>query len=245
MKNLFNKVFKQLKELGKLTPVAFLTAIMPIIGGTILLIYAVPLGAWLREDLFRGIPTYFFGMLILCGLSILTTNIIATLGGWSFGFEVGTVVLMLGIIASALLSYFINSRIAGDKLLKVFAKRPKAEAVYQALLNEKSWRTTLIIFLLRLSPAFPFGLTNFLLASARVSIKSFLIGTFFGMLPRSSALAFVGSQLAVLDFNKREDSQMVIFGIIATVICVIVISIISKRALMRLTMQQEKAAVNL
>ena len=44
------KIVGYLKELGKLTPIAFLTAILPIIGGTILLIVALPLGHWLRTN---------------------------------------------------------------------------------------------------------------------------------------------------------------------------------------------------
>jgi uncharacterized membrane protein YdjX (TVP38/TMEM64 family) len=180
---------------------------------------------------------YFFGVVFFCGLSLLPTNVIGIVGGWAFGFEIGITVLILAIVSAATLAYLIHSRIVGDTLPHVFEKHPKAEAVYQALVEQDIRRTTLIIFLLRLSPAMPFGLSNFLMASARVPLKSFLIGTFFGMLPRSSAVVFVGAGLSELSVNESQESWLIIFGIVATIVSVIVISIVAKRALERLTQE--------
>lgn len=241
MKNLFKKIYGYFKELGNLTPIALITAFLPIVGGTILLIVAIPLAEWLRENWEIGVPMYLLGVLVFCGLAILTTNIIGTLGGWAFGFEWGIVVLMAGIVGAAFISFVIHTRIVGDKLPQVFETRPKAQAIYKALLERKFWRITLIIFLLRLSPAMPFALTNFLMASARVPVKSFVLGTFLGMLPRSAAVVFIGSGLSELNFDNSQDSWLIIVGIAATIISVIVIGIISKHALQRLTGEKQIA----
>ena len=235
IKNLFKKIYGYLKELGNLTPIAFFTTFSPIPGGLILLAFAVPLGNYLRENWEVGAPLYLLGVLIFCGLAILTTNIIGVIGGWAFGFDLGIAVLITGVVGAALISYSIHSRIVGDRLPQVFEKHPKAKAIYEALVEQSAWRTTLIVFLIRMSPAMPFALTNFLLASARVQVKSFIVGTFFGMLPRSSAVVLVGSGLSELSFNNMENSWLLIFGIAATIISVIVIGNISRRALERLT----------
>jgi uncharacterized membrane protein YdjX (TVP38/TMEM64 family) len=97
----------------------------------------------------------------------------------------------------------------------------------------------LIIFLLRLSPAMPFALTNFLMASARVPLKSFIGGTFLGMLPRSSAVVFVGSGLSELAFNDPQEAWLIVFGIIATIVSIIFITIVARRALERMTRQNQ------
>jgi uncharacterized membrane protein YdjX (TVP38/TMEM64 family) len=231
----FRKIYRYIKELGKITPIAFVTTFLPIAGSSVLLTIAYPLGFWLRENWEIGAGLYVGGIIIFCGLALLPTNVIGVVGGWAFGFELGITLLITGICMAALASFTIHSRIVGDKLPHVFESHPKAEAIYKALLGKAAWRTTLIIFLLRLSPAMPFALTNFLMASARVPVKSFLVGTFFGMLPRSSAVVFVGAGLSELSFENSQDSWLLIGGIIATVVSVFVIGIISKRALERLT----------
>ena len=235
MGNSFKKIYGYLKELGKLTPIAFVTTFLPIPGGLILLAFAVPLGNWLRENWEIAVPLYLLGVLIFCGLAILTTNIIGVIAGWAFSFDLGIAVLITGVVGAALISFFIHSRIVGDRLPQVFEKHPKAKAIYEALVGQSARRTTLIIFLIRMSPAMPFALTNFLMASARVPVKSFIVGTFFGMLPRSSAVVFVGSGLSELSFDNPENSWLLLFGIVATIISVIVIGNISRRALEHLT----------
>jgi uncharacterized membrane protein YdjX (TVP38/TMEM64 family) len=172
---------------------------------------------------------------LFCGFSLLPTNVIGLIGGWAFNFYLGLALVIFSICGSALISFLIHTRIAGKKLPEVFDHHPKAKAIYTALLGEELWRTTLIIFLIRLSPAMPFALTNFLMASARVPVKAFLIGTFFGMLPRSSAIVFVGAGLSELSFENNEDSSLLIFGIAATIVSAIIIGVFAKNALGRLT----------
>ena len=237
IRNLFKKIYGYIKEFGSLTPIAFVTAFLPILGSAVLIAFAYPLGYWLRENWEIGMPLYLLGVLIFCGLALLPTNVIGLLGGWAFSFDLGIAVLITGIVGAATLSFLIHSRIAGDKLTHVFESHPRAKAIYEALVGQSVWRATLIISLLRMSPAMPFALTNFLMASARVPLKSFVVGTFFGMLPRSSAVVFVGSGLSELNLDNPQSSWLLIFGIIATIISVIIIGNISKRALERLTNQ--------
>jgi uncharacterized membrane protein YdjX (TVP38/TMEM64 family) len=239
LKKLFHKIAVYLRELGKLTPIALVTTFLPAIGGTVLLSVAYPLAFWLRENWAAGAGLFFFGIIVFCGLSILATNIVGLIGGWAFGFELGIALLIAGVVSAATLSFLIHSRIVGDTLPHVFENHPKAQIVYQALVGQSLWRTTLIIFLLRLSPAMPFALTNFLMASARVPLKAFIIGTFGGMLPRSSAVVFVGSGLSELSFDNPQEAWLLIFGIVATIISIIFVTIIARRALARLTREKQ------
>lgn len=239
MKKLFRKIYNLLRELGNLTPIAFITTFMPMIGSTILLIFGVSIGNWMRENWEIGIPLYLFGVLFFCGLALLPTNVIGVVGGWSFGFELGILILITGVVGAATISFLIHQRIVGDKLPEVFEKHPKAQAIYEALLEQNKWRTTLIIFLLRISVIMPFALTNFLMASARVPLGAYVAGTFFGMLPRSSAVVFVGAGLSELSLKNQTDFWIIIGGIVATILSVIIIGSISNRALERLTRKNQ------
>ena len=235
MKKFFGKIYGYVKEFGNLTPIALVTAFLPMIGSAVLILVSYPLGNWLRENWEISVPLYLLGVVIFCGLALLPTNVIGVIAGWVFGFGLGIIVLICGVVGAATVSFLIHSRIVGDKLQQVFNTHPKAKAIYEALVGQSVWRTTLIIFLLRLSPAMPFALTNFLMTSARVPLTAYVVGTFFGMLPRSSAVVFVGAELSELRFDDRQDIWLIIFGIAATIVSIIVIGIISKSALERLT----------
>jgi len=224
--------------MGRLTPIAVVTMLLPMLGSAILIFLAQPVGNWLRENWEIGTPLYLLGILLFCGLALLPTNIVGVLAGWTFSFDLGIAVLITGIVAAALFSFLIHSRIVGDRLPHVFDTHPQAKAIYQALVGQSVWRAALIISLLRLSPAMPFALTNFLMAAARVPLKSFVIGTFVGMLPRSSAVVFLGAGLSELTFDNPQNSWLIIFGIAATIIVVLVIGTISKHALERLYIRE-------
>lgn len=235
IKSVFRRIYNYFRELGKLTPIALVTTFLPFVGSAVLLSVAYPFGGWLRENWEVGTALYVTIFVFFCGLSLLPTNVIGLIGGWAFSFYLGIGLVIFSICAAALISFLIHTKIAGKKLPEVFDHHPKAKVIYRALLGESVWRTTLIIFLIRLSPAMPFALTNFLMASARVPVKAFLIGTFFGMLPRSSAVVFVGAGLSELSFENAEDSRLLIFGIVATVVSAIIIGIIARNALDHLT----------
>ncbi len=210
-----------------------------MVGSTILLVVALPLGNWLRANWEIGSGFFLLGVLVFCGLALLPTNVIGVISGFAFGFPLGTALLISGVVGAATISFLIHTRIAGERLPQVFNAHPKAKAVYEALIGQSVRRTTLIIFLLRMSPAMPFALTNFLMASARVPVKSYLVGTFFGMIPRSSAVVFVGAGLSELNLEDAQNVWLLVVGIAATIISVIVIGNISRRALERLTNQSQ------
>lgn len=241
MTGMFEKLRKTIGELGHLTPMALVTTFLPIAGSTTLIIFLSPIGHWLRENWEFGILVFLAGTLFFCGLSLLPTNVIGIVSGWAFSFEIGLLVLMTGVVGSALISFLINSRISGERLTEVTSKYPRTSAVYNALTHESFWRTTLIIMLFRVSVIMPFAFTNFLLASARVPLRAFLIGTAAGMLPRSAAMVFIGSGLGHLSLENTRDTYMFVLGVIATVASVIVVANLSRRALLRITSESAPA----
>ncbi len=241
MGKLFKKLRDKVSAFKSLTPLALVTAILPMAGSTILLIVGYPLGVWLRENWTIGAPAYVAGILIFCGAALLPTNVIGLIGGWAFDFDLGIAVLMTGVVGASLLSYLIHRRIAGNDLPDLTEQHPKARAVYKALVGRGFWRTTMIVFLLRLSIIMPFAFTNFLLASAKVSWRSFAVGTLFGMLPRSSAVVFAGASLSDLDLKNPTDMWTIGLGLGATVVTMIVMAAIGRRALENITDNAETA----
>ncbi len=235
----FREVIDQAKtrlaELGKLTPIALVTAFLPMLGTVVLLFIGIPLGLWLRENQAVGAIGYTAGVALVCGLALMPTNVIGLIGGFAFGFGPGLALLMVAIVVAAFISYLIHRRIVGDKVPDIAGQHPKAEAIYQALTEHGFARTTLIILLIRLSIIMPFALTNFILAAAKVRPSTFLVGTFVGMLPRSGAMALAGAGLSELALDAGSNVWIIGIGVAASVLAVIVISMISRRALEKLT----------
>ena len=60
----WRKIYGYFKELGKITPVALVTTFLPIVGSSILLIVAIPLGNWLRANWEIGGGLYLLGIFL-------------------------------------------------------------------------------------------------------------------------------------------------------------------------------------
>lgn len=238
---MLSRLTKHIRELGRLTPMALIAIFLPFVGSAILIAFIQPVGEWLRSNWETGSFIFFASTVVFCGLSLLPTNVIGLVGGWAFGFELGALILLCGIVGSAFISFLVNSRISGGKLPDIADRYPRASAVYRSLLRDNFWRTTGIIILLRVSVIMPFALTNFLMASARVPIKSFLVGTAVGMFPRSAAMVFIGSGLSELDLTNSRDTYIFAIGVVATILTVIVIASIARKALERITADESIA----
>lgn len=237
MKRIFANIIDKFRQLGRLTPIALITALLPIAGSSALVVFGYPLGNWMRENWELGAPAFVVGVLFFCGLALLPTNLIGILAGWSFGFWFGMSLLIAGVVGSATISYYINLRLTGETLTALTSRNARADAIHLALTNEGFLKTTAIITLIRLSVVMPFAFTNFFLAAARVPISSFVIGTFLGMLPRSGAMVLLGAGLSELTFDNFNDVWFLVAGIPATIILIIAIAVFSRRALDKLTLE--------
>lgn len=225
----------KLAELGRLTPLAIASMLLPIIGSAALIASLVPTGYWLRENSGIGMPLFVLGIALLCGLALLATNVVGIVGGWSFGFGLGLFLLMSGVVAASVISYLINGRMSGEKLPDMLERYPRASGVYESLLRSDTRTTLTIVSLMRASVVFPFGFTNLFLAAAKVRISPYIIGTAIGMLPRSAAMTFIGSGLAELDLSNTGSTYLFILSLALTIGSLAAIAILSRRALAKLT----------
>lgn len=227
-----------MRDFGKIGSVAGITAVLPIAGSTLLLTFVYQIGPWLQEHQWFGVFMFVSFMTVFCGLALLATNILGIVSGFAFDFQMGILAQLTGIIGASTLMFLISKRYASKKFLSIIDRKPKFKAIHNALLNENFFKTILIITLIRLSPAVPFSLTNFLVSASGISFKTFILGTFLGMVPRASALVFVGSSLSELDFSQPQESWLLVLGIIATILAVCIIGILSKKALSNMVIEK-------
>lgn len=209
-------------------------AIMPGVGTTLLLTTMYSYSPWLQANQEIGILIFVSLMTILCGLALLAINFLGIVSGFAFGFQLGLLTYLAGILGAATVMFILAKRYASNNLQLAIENKPKLKIIQKALINESKWRTLLVLILMRLSPAFPFAATNFLVSASGISFGIFVLATVVGMMPRILAVVFVGSSLSELNFNNSQETWLLLTGILATILAIVLISMISRRALQNL-----------
>ena len=224
-----------INRLGPAGPLALLAATFPPLGGFVLIAYSSRLAIWLRAHPGSGLWIYLVGAAALTALAMLPTYACAFLGGWTFGLWLGFPISMAAFCGGALLAYIINARAAGERVVAIVKEHPKWEAVRVALLGSGFWKSLWIITLLRLPPQSPFAATNFILATTRAPIGAYVLATFIGMAPRTTAAMWAASHASKLDFSDGKSIWSFTIGLIVTIAIVAIIGHLAKQAIKRVT----------
>jgi uncharacterized membrane protein YdjX (TVP38/TMEM64 family) len=235
MRSFTERVKRFIVDYGVIGSMTGYTAIMPIVGSTILLGTMYEIGPWLQSNRAVGAALVVATMSALAGVALIATNILGFVSGFAFGFPLGLATYIGGIFGASSVMFVIAKRFGSSGLQPLIARRPRLRVVHRALLDENAARTLLVLVLIRLSPAIPFAATNFVVSAAGVSFSLFAFATVIGMLPRAAAVVFVGASLSELDFDRPQESWIVILGIAATVFAIAFISFFARRALRRIS----------
>ncbi len=137
-------------------------------------------------------------------LSLPSGLILTLAGGLLFGWLVGAAAAVVGATLGATLVFLIARTAVGD----LFRTRA---GPWLAKLSEGFRKDALLYMLfLRLVPAFPFWFVNLAPAVLGVPLKTFVLGTFLGIIPASLAFASAGAGLdSVIAAAKAEHSACV------------------------------------
>ncbi|NET35434.1 MAG: TVP38/TMEM64 family protein [Cyanothece sp. SIO1E1] len=160
---------------------------------------------------------------------------IATLGaGVVFGVVQGSIYVFFGAMVGATAAFLIGRYVARDWIAKKIEGNQKFKSIDDAIGREG----LKIIFLIRLSPAFPFNLLNYALGLTQVPLKDYVIGT-TGILPGTVMYVYLGSlagNLATLGSGDAPENAGIqwairIIGFIATVAVTVYVTKIARKAL--------------
>ncbi len=125
-------------------------------------------------------------------------------GGFLFGIFAGTIYAVIGATIGAT-GLFLAARTAlGDGL-----RRRAGPAVRRMEQGFREHALSYLLFL-RLVPLFPFWLVNLVPAFLGVPLRTYVIGTFFGIIPGGFVFASVGNGLgAVFDAGRTPDLSII------------------------------------
>ena len=131
-------------------------------------------------------------------LSLPGGAVLTVTGGFLFGSLGGTIWVVIGATLGATGIFLVAKTALGDAL------RAKAGPALKKM--EDGFRENALSYLLvlRLIPLFPFFIVNLVPAFLGVSLRTYVIGTFLGIIPGSFVFASVGAGLGSI-FDAGQD----------------------------------------
>ena len=133
-------------------------------------------------------------------LSVPGGAILTIAGGFLFGIAPATLYVVVGATIGATIIFLIARTALGDSL--------RARAGPRIRRMEEGFRADALSYLLvlRLIPIFPFWLVNIVPAFLGVPLRTYVLGTFVGIIPGSFVYASVGNGLgAVFEAGQTPD----------------------------------------
>jgi uncharacterized membrane protein YdjX (TVP38/TMEM64 family) len=137
---------------------------------------------------------------VAVALSVPGAVILTLTGGFLFGIWEGTAAVVIGATAGATALFLAARFVLGDVLR---AKAGPWLTKMETGFNEDALSYLLV---LRLIPAFPFFIVNLVPAFLGVSLRTFVIATFLGIIPGTFVFASIGAGLGSIFDSMQEFS---------------------------------------
>jgi uncharacterized membrane protein YdjX (TVP38/TMEM64 family) len=179
-------------------------------------------------------PIAFIVLYVVVTVAFIPASVVTLGAGVVFGVVKGSLYVFVGAMLGATAAFLVGRYIARDWVSKKVASNEKFKAIDEAIAREGRK----IIFLIRLSPAFPFNLLNYALGLTKVSLKDYVLGT-TGIIPGTIMYVYLGSlagNLATLGAGETPSNPTItwtirIIAFIATVAVTVYVTRIARKAL--------------
>ena len=176
-----------------------------------------------------------FGSIYVIAVVALLPGLVFTMGaGAIYGIFTGTLVALVSATLGATAAFLVGRYLAREWVANRIENNQRFKAIDKGVAKE-GWK---IVGLTRLSPFFPFNLLNYAFGITRVSLRDYVLASFFGMLPGTLMYVYVGSlagNLSALGSNTQGKftSEFVLYavGLVATILVSLYITRIARAAL--------------
>lgn len=184
------------------------------------------LGVW-------GPVVYILGY-VIGAIAFVPGSVLTLAAGAIFGLAHGIVYVFIAAVIASACAFLIARYVARSAIEHRIAGNPRFAAIDRAIGNEGRK----IVFLLRLSPVFPFSLLNYGLGLTRVSFGDYMIAA-PGMLLGTTLYVYYGKlagDVAALAGGAAPAKDAgyyvaLIVGLVATVVVTTIVTRIARRAL--------------
>lgn len=212
-----------------------------VVVGLLVLGRLLPVGEWLATFNEKIGQLGSAGMAIYAGVYVLATvlflpgSVLTAGAGFVFGVVWGTLVVSISATTGASLAFLIARYVARDRIVAKAEQDERFRAIDRAI-GREGWK---IVGLLRLSPAIPFNLSNYLYGLTSVRFWPYVLASWLGMLPGTLLYVYLGAagkaslQAAAGVGPRHSPLEYGLFGVglLATVVVTVMVTRIARKAL--------------
>ena len=188
--------------------------------------------AWVR-DAGPWAPIVFVALYAIACIAFIPASLLTLAAGAIFGLWTGIGLVVAGATLGAAGSFLIARHLARARVERWLGRSTRLSAIDEAVGSDGRR----IMFLLRLSPAFPFTAMNYALGLTRVRFADFLLAM-IGILPGTALYAYAGAvagevATAVAGAPARGTAYYVVLalGLAATLAVTLLVTRLARRAL--------------
>lgn len=149
--------------------------------------------SWVNEYFIWAIALYITAYIILTVSSLPLALPVTLLGGALFGFWAGFIIVSFASSIGATCAMLLSRYLLGDWVQQRFGD--KLAIINQGIKREGN----MYLLSLRLIPAFPFFVINYLMGLTKMSAKNFYWVSQLGMLPGTAVFVYLGVGLSEID----------------------------------------------
>jgi uncharacterized membrane protein YdjX (TVP38/TMEM64 family) len=169
-----------------------------------------------------------------CNVLLLPGGVLAVGGGFFFGLWWGFLIVFIGNVLAAAISFAFTRRATGQWLGRKLSQNPTLRILRPAVERE-SWK---IILLSQLHPLFPTSLLNYVYGLTQIRFGTYMLWSSMGRIPGLFLYVYVGTlgQLGLRLMRGRSQPRVVEYwtwggAFITTVLFLVVLGRIAYRAI--------------
>lgn len=213
-----------------------LISIGVIVVGLILIARLLPLEngvRWLTDQVHRlgawG-PIVFALGYIVAAILFVPGLALTLAAGAIFGLLWGTVIVSIASTVAAALAFLIGRYVARGAVARLSSQYPKFRAIDRAI-GEGGWK---VIALLRLSPAIPYSVGNYLYGLTAIRFWPYVLASWLFMLPGTFMYVYLGylGRTSVAGAGRTWGQwALLIVGLVATVAVTVYVTYLARKAM--------------
>jgi uncharacterized membrane protein YdjX (TVP38/TMEM64 family) len=176
----------------------------------------------------------FAGAYVLATLLFLPGLILTLAGGFTFGLLWGTIGVSIGSTVGAAAAFLLGRTLLRDAIERKVSTSPRFAEIDRAV----GQHGAKIVLLVRLSPLFPFNLTNYAFGLTKVRFWPYVLASWVGMLPATVMYVYLGSaassfaEILAGSYEPGIAQQVLVgVGLIATLVVTVFVTRLARRAL--------------
>ncbi len=191
--------------------------------------------SWVHDQGTTGV--LIFGAVYIAATVLFVPGSILTLGaGFIYGVVWGSIYISIASTIGATAAFLVGRYLARDWVASKVEGNERFAAIDRAV-GREGWK---IVGLTRLSPIFPFNLSNYAYGLTKVSLRDFFFASWIAMFPGTVMYVYIGSlagNLATLGAQERARTPLEWalygLGLVATVAVTVFVTRLARRALAR------------